>query len=278
MQSIVIDDRDPNIQYSPGWLTAGSNSEFMQTTTTTHISGASARLEFVGTRISVFGTISIRDVPPRSSYTIDDRDSLVFIGHTPLVQPVDQNVYHELFFESPTLSDGLHTLNITNLGTENPLWLDYFLVELPETSRNMRIVTRTETLSESPSTTGGIGSQQSVPAPSPDVASTTVIAIGAVLAGLALLAIAGTAVFLTRRRRRIRRAGVDQASIEPFDRSIDNLQTWRASTRSGVPGLMKSELTPGGTNACITSVSPVYRREETSRIIGSNRAPPTYRE
>ncbi|TFK26398.1 hypothetical protein FA15DRAFT_667490 [Coprinopsis marcescibilis] len=112
----------------------------------------------------------------------------------------------------------MHTLNITNLGTENALWLDYLLVELPTTSRN-KIVTRTETVTipcSIPSSTNGRARGEGSPSSLDRGVSSTVIAAGAGLIGIALLAIAGFVIFLTRRRKR-RRREARESSIQPFD-------------------------------------------------------------
>ncbi|TFK26399.1 hypothetical protein FA15DRAFT_293134 [Coprinopsis marcescibilis] len=140
--SLIIDDQDQSIQYSSGWERAGSDREFNHTTTASSTQGATARLAFLGTRISVFGTISIRPEVAESQYSIDDGDPVTFQGATTAQGP---DTYHQLFFRSPELSDGPHILTVTNIGTENVLWLDYFLVELPEADRG-RLATATITV------------------------------------------------------------------------------------------------------------------------------------
>ncbi|TFK26400.1 hypothetical protein FA15DRAFT_702857 [Coprinopsis marcescibilis] len=131
MATIIIDDVDSRIRYSAGWSRAGSDREFNHTTTTTTSVGATAELAFLGTHIAVYGTISIsgQTLPSVSEYSIDGGPPVQFIGTTTVAPGLA--AYNQIYFESPLLSDGTHTITITNIGEENPLWLDYFLVTPP---------------------------------------------------------------------------------------------------------------------------------------------------
>jgi len=48
MSSITLDDRDPLIVYSPGWVTGGLPTEYNSTTTYTDGGGATASITFRG--------------------------------------------------------------------------------------------------------------------------------------------------------------------------------------------------------------------------------------
>ncbi|EFI27467.1 hypothetical protein CC1G_15502 [Coprinopsis cinerea okayama7 len=126
MGVLIYDDRDAAITYTGTWGQAGSDREFNSTTTWTVDDGATATINFVGTGISVYGTIAggIARRSPRSSYAIDDEDEVIFEGDPGLTVQ-----YNQLFYQSPTLSEGEHTLTITNLATDGQLFLDVLMVE-----------------------------------------------------------------------------------------------------------------------------------------------------
>ena len=81
------------------------------------LSGLSRRLS-PGTSVAVYGTIGPDS--PRSSYLLDAPPASVYTAGT-----LQATAFQQLFFQSPTLSDGEHTLLVTNLGS-GALWIDYF--------------------------------------------------------------------------------------------------------------------------------------------------------
>ncbi|KAJ3505742.1 hypothetical protein NMY22_g17474 [Coprinellus aureogranulatus] len=124
MGLLALDDRDATIVYSTGWGQAGSANEFNSTTTFTNTVGATAKVTFYGTKITVFGTIAGSLVrKPTSTYQIDSGTTTTFEGDPGLTTK-----FNQAFFESPTLPAGEHTLTITNTGDDASLFLDLLMV------------------------------------------------------------------------------------------------------------------------------------------------------
>ncbi|PPQ76284.1 hypothetical protein CVT26_009679 [Gymnopilus dilepis] len=153
MNTKIIDDQDPTVNYSGAWGKAGGPNELDGTTTWTHASGATATLHFSGTGISVFGTIPNigRGTSPSSSYSIDGSTSGSFTG----TQRSDVQ-YKVVFFQSSTLSAGDHTLVVTNVGNATGLlYIDFFQIVENDPS------------TPSPGTTVTVTSTPPPPPPSP---------------------------------------------------------------------------------------------------------------
>lgn len=72
-----------------------------------------------GTSVAVYGTFGVDT--SRSSYRLDNSDPILFS-----VGPRTTPLYQQLFFKSPTLTDGEHTLVITDVGI-GAFWIDYIL-------------------------------------------------------------------------------------------------------------------------------------------------------
>ncbi|KAF4588584.1 hypothetical protein EYR40_010137 [Pleurotus pulmonarius] len=161
--SVIIDDTDTQIQYSPGWQQGGSTNEYKGTTTNAETKGAFFELKFIGTSITVYGTLALHS-SSNSTYTVDGGEPFPF-------RSKGDNLVHyqKIFYTSPPLPYMEHTLvgNCTDDGA--PVILDYFLIETP-------LNFLTNTTSPPPSIC------ESKPAPP------TAIIIGSVLGGFALLA------------------------------------------------------------------------------------------
>ncbi|KAF9502068.1 hypothetical protein BDN71DRAFT_1500219 [Pleurotus eryngii] len=56
-RSVIIDNADAQIQYSPGWRANGSPNEYKRTTSNTETRGASFTFKFVGSSVAVYGTL-----------------------------------------------------------------------------------------------------------------------------------------------------------------------------------------------------------------------------
>lgn len=125
-----LDDRDSSIQYSGGWDTSGHpTEEFQGTTTYTSTAGATARVTFTGTGISVFGTIARTGggaSGPVSTYLIEGDSSTQkrFQG-----SPTDAIQYRVNFYEIRNLAFGRHVLVIRyEADSDMQLFLDYLTV------------------------------------------------------------------------------------------------------------------------------------------------------
>ena len=159
MSTIRIDDRSSSVTYSQPasghhWTSQGSSTSNANTLSLTRTRNAFASVTFTGacrefvsalklsgpwlisfrlagSSIAVYGLISdsaVSDVAPASSYTIDGGTTYTYTAtQTSSVQS------QVLFFKSDSLSNGQHTLVITNLAEGDFFWLDYFDVT-PNTS------------------------------------------------------------------------------------------------------------------------------------------------
>ncbi|KAF7416110.1 hypothetical protein PC9H_002370 [Pleurotus ostreatus] len=123
----IIDDSDLQIQYSVGWRRGGRDDEFNTTTTLTSTANASFTLNFVGTSISVFGTV---DGHNNSTYEIDEGGPWDFSKDTK-----GQRKPGILFYESPTLPLQKHKLVGTNINKK--IILDYLAITSPPTPENV---------------------------------------------------------------------------------------------------------------------------------------------
>ncbi|PFH48133.1 hypothetical protein AMATHDRAFT_66132 [Amanita thiersii Skay4041] len=134
MDHLIIDDVDPNIVYSPGWVTAGSSSEFNNTVHGTQTAGARVTYTFRGSFISVFGTLgSDQDsVIPNATFSVDYSAPLPILG-----KPTGSNQYKHVYFQSGQLTDDEHTLSLTPTAQGALLWVDFFLVT-PSTNRTTK--------------------------------------------------------------------------------------------------------------------------------------------
>ncbi|KAH6910856.1 hypothetical protein BKA70DRAFT_1371062 [Coprinopsis sp. MPI-PUGE-AT-0042] len=124
MGVLIFDDRDASVVYSGSWGQAGVSEEFNSTTTFSNTAGSTATLNFIGTGITVLGTIAggAREEEPISQYVLDDNDAVLFQG-----SPGRAPQRNQAFYQSPTLPAGQHTLTITNLA-EGTLFLDLMIV------------------------------------------------------------------------------------------------------------------------------------------------------
>ncbi|KAJ6624643.1 hypothetical protein B0H10DRAFT_2212436 [Mycena sp. CBHHK59/15] len=103
----IVDERDPLVSYAGVWNNAGSSAEFNGTTRWSGTQGATATFTFVGTSITVYGTVAAINPPLASlGFAIDGAASGTY---TPA--NLTSDVHHEALWTSPTLSSGsAHTL------------------------------------------------------------------------------------------------------------------------------------------------------------------------
>ena len=122
-----------------------------------------------GTSVAVYGTIG--SDTPRSSYLLDVATPSIYAAGKTRV-----TLFQRMFFQSPTLTDGEHTLLITNLGT-GELWIDYIVYTPsvsvsssasslpPSTPPSSSTLTPSSTVTVIPSKTPVITSIASKPSP-----------------------------------------------------------------------------------------------------------------
>ncbi|KAK7050677.1 hypothetical protein R3P38DRAFT_3608630 [Favolaschia claudopus] len=125
----VVDDRDPTIAYSGSWGPAGSAEEFKDTTTYSAGPDALATFSFVGTSVTVYGTIGVRNLTTQPTWAFVVDGSV--LGKFTPTQGMSANVHHQALWTSPSLSvnDGLHKLVIkqTTNTTISVIYLDYIM-------------------------------------------------------------------------------------------------------------------------------------------------------
>ncbi|KAF9458685.1 hypothetical protein BDZ94DRAFT_1239785 [Collybia nuda] len=115
-----IDDTDPTIVYSDGWGVGGVNAEFQSTTHLTKQAGAHLLVTFEGISIEVYGTITLSGAV--SKYSVDGSSASTYTS--PAVARTD---YRILFFRSPILPSGRHSLLVTSL-LDKTFYVDYFVI------------------------------------------------------------------------------------------------------------------------------------------------------
>ncbi|KAJ6530926.1 hypothetical protein DFH09DRAFT_1183686 [Mycena vulgaris] len=125
--SVIVDDRDPQVHYSPGdWAPSGIDVEYMTTTTSSNTQGDTAIFKFKGTSVGVYGTVG----PGNGSimaFSIDQSSVALYIS--PPINSANSAIYHQNLWTSEVLPEGSHTLSITQ-NSSNPnmiIYLDYLL-------------------------------------------------------------------------------------------------------------------------------------------------------
>ncbi|KAJ6449775.1 hypothetical protein C8R45DRAFT_849549 [Mycena sanguinolenta] len=129
----ILDDRDPLIQYAGTWSGAGSYSEFYGTTTFSLEPGSTASLSFVGTSVNVYGSVGVEGAASMA-FEVDGSMTGTYVAPINLTAAI----HHELFWGSPPLSNGTHTLVITQGATpasaNGVIFLDYIMYDTTSTS------------------------------------------------------------------------------------------------------------------------------------------------
>ncbi|KAJ7724691.1 hypothetical protein B0H14DRAFT_559367 [Mycena olivaceomarginata] len=194
VEAYFVDDRDPQIKYTPAWRQFGSEGDFQHTSQATSSVGDFLSYTFDGKAISFYGGVT--SATTNASITIDGGPAHFW------VPPPGASQTNNLIYSSGALIPGTHTLVVT-AENDQPVWADYFLVTPnPPGSVN-----------PSSSASGSGSGSTSSPSPSitspPSHKSTPIGAIvGPIVGVLALIALA-VVVFFCRRRRRDRNSPED---------------------------------------------------------------------
>lgn len=123
MSEVYIDDIDASVAYSGTWqATASEERSYHNTLHWTDTVGSKATFTFTGISVMAYGTVRGSDTP-QSSYSIDGGSSTTF---KPSSQVLSR--YGVLFYTSPSLQNGQHTLVITNLNDTSTLFIDDFII------------------------------------------------------------------------------------------------------------------------------------------------------
>ncbi|KAJ7922306.1 hypothetical protein B0H13DRAFT_1983363, partial [Mycena leptocephala] len=197
---LVYPYTDPVLSYGSGW--DGSSGQMVTNTQDSQVA-----LNFHGTSVSLYGTVSPLPFNPSwGVYTIDDGPPTNFTlkGLSSTKSPTNYNI---LLFSTPAIPSGPHEIVVKYGGDSDhtPLVVGSFLVS--------------NTTSSSPSSSFPPPSSSNVPIPHSKTTPVGIIA-GAVIGSLALLAMLTTLAFCYRRRRR--RAGRERISTDPYIIALAN--------------------------------------------------------
>ncbi|KAH9484548.1 hypothetical protein JR316_0004030 [Psilocybe cubensis] len=279
-EAIVLDHRDPELNYGSGWTpyADGTAATLTQSPTTTFT------YSFIGVSLSWFSLIPT-DYPRTATlarYTVDNYAPVQFSLNG---LPTDSNSiqYNQKFFETPEFPMGTHQLIVTYLGNSSttPLSLEYIVVQngsFPSSSPS--------SASLAPTTTGNHtnGPKPAVLGRSNNIAKEVV---GGVVGGIVLiiLAIIAVSYFCRRDRKQSARhlynhVGHDsENAVEPFQLvpSILPAPTIHPQNPLGIPNTasgktkhrpIQHRLIPNQTTKKLKSIFP-------PRLIPGGNPPPT---
>lgn len=199
----TVDDMNSSISYSSGWvLLQGSTRQWNGTVHSTSTVGATATYSFRGTGVAVYGTL-----PAGPSTSITQSQYAIDSGIPVNVSLASQTdaVYAQLFFLSSLLSDGLHTIVITNAGSSVEYQLDRIDYNA---SVNVPVSTVSgssgSSLSQTVRTTSSVSHSAAATSPASSSAKSAPpvgTIIGSIAAGLLVVLIALLIYFNCRRRK-----------------------------------------------------------------------------
>ncbi|KAJ7342958.1 hypothetical protein DFH08DRAFT_650820, partial [Mycena albidolilacea] len=110
-----VDERDPLVHYVGSWTLTGAPLEFRGTTKFSNTAGSTASFSFEGTSIVVYGSVAAINPPKASmSFVVDNS---VSGSYTPSGN-MSADVHHQALWASPTMSNGSHTLVITQTAAQ----------------------------------------------------------------------------------------------------------------------------------------------------------------
>ncbi|KAJ7490755.1 hypothetical protein FB451DRAFT_1513693 [Mycena latifolia] len=132
--SVIVDDRDEQVQYHGQWAHhEGTATEYQSTTSASATRGDNITFTFEGTSIDVFGTAGSGN-GATMKFSIDQLPST---SYTSPPVPSGSALYHQPLWTSGPLSDGSHTVLITqdSAGSQKSvIFLDYILYNATSTS------------------------------------------------------------------------------------------------------------------------------------------------
>ncbi|KAJ7199982.1 hypothetical protein GGX14DRAFT_467175 [Mycena pura] len=129
----IVDERDSRIQYTGTWNSAGSFIEFAETTKSSPVQGSTATFTFVGSSITVYGSVAANPAPASLGFVIDGSTT----GSYSPPSSTGSALYHEALWTSPTMTEGSHTLVITQTAAQpshGPIYLDYIMYQTTSSS------------------------------------------------------------------------------------------------------------------------------------------------
>ncbi|KAF5372359.1 hypothetical protein D9615_009234 [Tricholomella constricta] len=156
---LLVENDDTSVMYDSSWVALGANANM------TTKKGSQVKFDFIGKSVTWVGFIptELSHNPGFGSYSVDGGAPVTFkLNGLPPIKTA--TVYNQVFFTTPDLTPGLHSLVVTYNGADEgaatPLTLDYLYVtntSLPSSSS-----------SPSPSQSPSAGSASTLsPRPSP---------------------------------------------------------------------------------------------------------------
>ncbi|KAJ7636809.1 hypothetical protein FB45DRAFT_450136 [Roridomyces roridus] len=120
----IVDERA--MQYSGSWNGGGQFIEFSGTTKWSSAQGSTAKYTFQGTQITVYASVAANSSSASMSFAVDN-----FTGSYSSTSAGGAALYHAPLWASPPLSDGQHTLVVTQdeAQASGVIFLDYLLYE-----------------------------------------------------------------------------------------------------------------------------------------------------
>ncbi|KAG6811768.1 hypothetical protein H0H92_005898 [Tricholoma furcatifolium] len=228
---IHVPSNDFGIKYSAGWGTLAAFQDVDEAFYTQN-DNAYIQFPFIGTQISWSGWFlsTYPHNPATATYTIDNSSSLSStfeLGNTPAT---NVTIPHNIFFTSPVLPYGLHTLVVTydggpanqSIGGPTPLNLGYLLVT--GTSYRLTDTETTTTSTSSSSTATTTATVTAIAGGSNGSKTSNGGEIGAIVGGILggiLVIVTAILLYLILQRRHRRKSGVmilkaEQPVLEPF--------------------------------------------------------------
>ncbi|KAI0758013.1 hypothetical protein C8Q74DRAFT_292392 [Fomes fomentarius] len=134
--AMQVDDTDPSIQYVGDWMQDNLEEAMGHSRHGAPSVGLTVSYKFHGTGIEVFGTIGQDSGRPSTQYAIDGQHPKFYTVPPSAATPDTQRQFNVSFYSQHGLGHGEHTLTITNLNGTSPniFWLDYFIVDTPNSS------------------------------------------------------------------------------------------------------------------------------------------------
>ncbi|KAJ6602829.1 hypothetical protein DFH09DRAFT_1019948 [Mycena vulgaris] len=129
----IVDDRDSLIQYAGTWTNGGAPIEFHGSTKWSSSEGSTASFTFVGTSVTVYASVEAHHADTATmSFTVDNSPAGSYTSPSNL----GDGLYHEALWTSPTMSEGTHTLVITQTVAQSGgrIYLDYLTYETTSVS------------------------------------------------------------------------------------------------------------------------------------------------
>ncbi|RPD67557.1 hypothetical protein L226DRAFT_566248 [Lentinus tigrinus ALCF2SS1-7] len=226
--SLIIDDNDPSVQYTPLWDLAegpGYGRSYNLTLHSVRDAGQSVAVAFRGTGIQVVIMREPTSVAgyPVTVYYIDG--TYIASIDTPFV-PDGRSQSNVTVFTKRDLTQGAHVLNITNMNGTRPstFWLDYFLVDASSAALNPS----SSSTSSSTGMPAATSTSESGTAPSERIAAIA----GGVAGALVVIIAAVLGCLWRRRRRRVRKERMLRTNVQPYVPVVRIISQYRTSLHS----------------------------------------------